>query len=87
MKNEIHNPTRKATSLCWTCVRSCPIPGIGCSWSRRFRPVDGWEAEQTLLQSANGKRSITSYCVCTCPLYIEERNVQTNDFTFEEQMA
>ncbi|PKM39025.1 MAG: hypothetical protein CVV04_11925 [Firmicutes bacterium HGW-Firmicutes-9] len=79
----------KKHSLCWTCLRSRPIPGIGCSWSRLYHPVKGWDAEATTIKSTRKSGTITygSYRVCACPLYIEERNVQTNDFTFEEQRA
>lgn len=69
---------KKSHSICWTCLRSRPIPGIGCSWSMRFIPVTGWVAESTFINSTrkSGEIVIDSYCVCECPLYIKEQDVR-----------
>ena len=48
---------------CWTCQNSCG----GCNWSREFKPVDGWEAEKTILIS-NGEYA-DSYRIISCPEY------------------
>ena len=54
---------RKAT-LCWDCKNACG----GCSWSRSFVPVKGWDAKETSLKSAEG--DIKSYFVTMCPEFI-----------------
>lgn len=52
---------RKNETLCWTCQNAC----CGCSWSKSFTPVEGWEA----------KPSEDSFFVINCPQFIpdEER--------------
>lgn len=54
-------------SKCWDC-KNCYG---GCSWSREFKPVNGWEAIETNLPS-NGAYA-TSYKVIECPEFIEDR--------------
>ena len=53
-------------SLCWTCRNACG----GCSWSRDFQPVKGWEAVPTY-HISNGEHA-NSFHVYKCPLYKEE---------------
>ena len=58
----------KATdSLCWDCGRALG----GCSWSKRFKPVKGWEAEKTVIQDVRG--DCESYHVISCPRYRPDR--------------
>ena len=54
-------PKRRTLSLCWDCQNAC----CGCSWSRSFEPVEGWEA----------RPSGDSFFVINCPQFIpdEER--------------
>lgn len=53
--------------LCCYCKNSCG----GCSWSRRFEPVEGWTAEPTIIRQRNrqGKYDIHSYKITECPQY------------------
>lgn len=57
----------KEPSLCWDCRRAVG----GCSWSRSFQPVEGWEAEPTRLALCReGKQYVTSsFYVTRCPLF------------------
>lgn len=51
-------------SICWTCQNFAG----GCSWSRYFIPIEGWEAKPI-------KKSGTylpSYIVKQCPEYIKD---------------
>lgn len=50
-------------SLCWTCQNFAG----GCSWSRFFIPIKGWEAKPT----KNGLIK-QSYIVKKCPEYIKD---------------
>lgn len=51
---------------CWSCKKACG----GCSWSREFKPVDGWEAIPTKIQNMD---SITeSFNIKYCPQYEKE---------------
>ncbi len=62
----------KSRTICWTCARAYG----GCSWSRTFTPVAGWEAEHRSLKNNNAGKWVTvldSYTVKECPLYIEDR--------------
>ena len=53
--NKNHRPT-----LCWSCRRACG----GCSWTARdpkthevrFEPVEGWEAEKTVVRGTSSRR-------------------------------
>ena len=52
-------------TLCWICKKAT---NNGCSWSRRFLPVDGWDAEEHVIRG----RKETSYLVKDCPEYIKD---------------
>lgn len=52
---------------CWTCQNAC---NGGCSWSREFKPVDGWKAIPTYIQE-NGEHA-NSYKIIYCPEYEKE---------------
>jgi len=56
-------------TLCWRCINSVPSPrtGAGCSWSRKFVPVEGWEAIPTTID----KDRTHSYLVKKCPEFTE----------------
>lgn len=58
----------KANSLCWQCKRAYGL----CSWSDRFKPVKGWEAEPTIVKG-HKEEDIKSYVVKKCPLFIQDR--------------
>lgn len=65
----------KEETLCWYCANSVPNPntGKGCSWSKEFKPVEGWNAEETLVISrpdnGEGECAIQSYIVRGCPCF------------------
>lgn len=70
---------KQSTTLCWDCRRATGGRN-GCSWSRRFKPVEGWEAEETQLrmQKTTGKKTwekvrIRSYIVKRCPEFVPDR--------------
>jgi hypothetical protein len=56
----------KQMTLCWQCANAVPNneTGRGCSWSRSFKPVPGWDAN-------DGERSTVSYHVRSCPEFVE----------------
>ena len=56
--------TRKET-LCWECKNACG----GCSWSKAFKPVEGWDADKTTVKCENGT-TYGSYHVKSCPEFI-----------------
>ena len=43
-------------SLCWDCKNAVPQGGHGCSWSERFKPVPGWDAERRDISTGPKKR-------------------------------
>lgn len=55
----------KKSQLCETCQNACG----GCSWSDRFKPVEGWEAFPTIIKQGDG-RETSSYKIINCPSYI-----------------
>ena len=54
-------------TLCWHCKNAVPEGKYGCSWSRDFKPVKGWNVLPPL------SRVKGSYRVIECPLFIRER--------------
>lgn len=63
----------KTPTLCWDCARA--LPGNGCPWANRFKPVKGWDAEETTIKvirsecSQNRYREERAYRVRGCPLF------------------
>ena len=51
---------------CWTCKNACG----GCSWSRDFTPIKGWDAKPSQ-KTSNGVTTNT-YCIKSCPQYEKE---------------
>lgn len=61
---------RKRVQLCCYCKNFAG----GCSWSRRFQPVEGWTATRTLINHGrNGEkdRITESYLITKCPEYVK----------------
>lgn len=58
----------KANTLCWDCEKCIG----GCSWSKDFKPVDGWKAEAVTNSDNND-----SYLVRECPQF-KTGKVNTN---------
>ena len=48
---------------CWTC-KNCYGK---CNWSRDFKPVEGWIAEKTFIES--NEEYADSYKILYCPEY------------------
>ena len=60
-------------NLCIKCRHAVPDRfGNGCSWSREFRPVEGWTARPTVYLSytSYGRRTLMrSFAVRSCPQF------------------
>ena len=54
-------------TLCWMCKNACGF----CSWSKEFKPVEGWTAERNDMQVHN--RLDESYIVYECPEFEQDR--------------
>lgn len=70
--------TLKRDTLCWDCEKQCGK----CSWSKEFKPVNGWKAIPTKIMGGVGKyeRCIESFLVIECPEFellkrLEKRTV------------
>lgn len=55
--------TKEEFTKCWTCKNACG----GCSWSRDFIPVEGWNAVKT--QYMDCGNVVDSYFIKSCPEY------------------
>ena len=66
----MNNIDRTEQSLCWRCSNSVPSKTHGCSWSREFKPVTGWDAKS--IPRVNYKVPGVSYIVRECPLFDDE---------------
>lgn len=76
MNQSMIQKTRRNQSICWYCANAVPCKTTGCSWSRDFIPVDGWDAQCTddyharaLVQDAQGNPRHV-YCVKDCPEFL-----------------
>ena len=52
-----------SSTLCWDCANAVPDGVRGCSWSLRFKPVKGWEAETDKVHES------ATYTVLSCPMF------------------
>jgi len=60
------------SSLCWSCDNATG----GCSWSREFKPVNGWNAERRNVNTHRGRKRIEgteSYFVKDCPEFVRDK--------------
>lgn len=70
--------TRRPASLCWYCANAVPSDKTGCSWSREFLAVDGWDAVVTDSLHRNELRDTSiaygkhAYLVKDCPQFIPD---------------
>jgi hypothetical protein len=53
-----------SNTLCWKCKRATDS---SCSWSKEFKPVEGWEAVQTTIK---GQSYRNTYRVKKCPKFV-----------------
>ena len=59
-------------TLCWACAKSACL---GCSWIKSNIPVNGWDAEKTIIKNSvyvdkkNYPKLTPSYKVNACPEY------------------
>ena len=61
--------TLYSQTLCWSCANAVPDKSgkRGCAWSRHFKPVKGWDADETRLYS---DKPTQSYHVRQCPEFV-----------------
>ena len=61
--------TMYTQTLCWSCANAVPdkYGKRGCAWSRHFKPVKGWDADETRLYS---DKPTQSYHVRQCPEFV-----------------
>lgn len=64
----------RENTICWRCKRSCGGQN-GCSWFNGFIPVQGWEAEDTII--INNSLIQKSYKVLSCPQFEEDKREET----------
>lgn len=60
-------------TICWGCKNAVPNKkDRGCSWSKNFEPVEGWDAERCDVNMQHGKKNyVESYIVKRCPLFMQ----------------
>lgn len=64
-QKEIQRKRDENTQLCWRCKNACG----GCSWSKSFIPVEGWDADPVVIKDSEG--DIDSYKIKRCPQFIK----------------
>ena len=56
-------------TICWDCQNAV----YGCSWSKHFVPVEGWDATPTMLYAKDKAHGgVRSYEVHRCPQYVPD---------------
>ena len=59
-------------SLCWECTNTCG----GCSWTKEFKPVEGWTIQET--QISMGSKIVDSCIVLTCPKFNQLKPIKSS---------
>ena len=72
-KGYVTATTATRGTLCWHCQNAC---NSGCSWSRSFKPVKGWEATPTIIKQGTRTKAenpffTKSFFVHKCPEFIK----------------
>lgn len=69
VKEAIRKKQQRGMTLCWGCANCYN----GCSWSRKFEPVDGWKAIPTSKGVTYGdrKKEVKSFFVVECPEFVK----------------
>ena len=69
LANETRRMKTMQQNICWYCKNAVPSikTGAGCSWSRKFEPVEGWTATKTVVNESD-----VSYHVVGCPEFEED---------------
>lgn len=49
--------------LCWNCKKCLKQ----CSWSRDFKPIEGWQAIPVIIKGAKPRYKIKSFKIISCP--------------------
>ena len=66
----------ESDTICWKCSNT------KCAWASKYKPVDGWTAEQFEYRSQ--KRKDISYVVYSCPDFKEDKTQpKANDVLIE----
>lgn len=68
-------PIMKHATLCWGCANAVPSADrkTGCIWSRRFKPVPGWDAQYSPAREVGkGQWVPESYTVISCPKFVPD---------------
>lgn len=71
-KVKARKKTHAHRQLCFSCAKAV----CGCSWSKCFKPIDGWDATPTKIMNwTDGKRTITtdSYAIRECPEFVPDK--------------
>ena len=61
IRNKENGTTVHSQQLCWNCKKAV----CGCSWSRYFKPIEGWLAVPTRIMV--GMSGVDSYNIMWCP--------------------
>lgn len=86
---------KEKEARCVHCANAVPNQFHGCPWSRELKPVEGWDAEDTVFHTqwtSNRRvlsRTIPSYKVRSCPMFVpdEERRAGPLDEAAVERLA
>ena len=65
------NKPKGKEQLCWSCKHA--TDGRKCPWAAEFRPVPGWKATRSQINTSNGNGAYEymTYSITECPLFEE----------------
>lgn len=58
------NVSQLSKQLCWSCAKCTG----GCSWSKEFKPIEGWTAAH--IYRRDGGRDVETYDIFACPEFV-----------------
>lgn len=59
---------RRRQSICWDCQKAYG----GCSWSKRFEPVEGWTAKKSYLSNGKKRKITDTFAISDCPEFVQD---------------
>jgi len=70
-------------TLCWSCSNAY---GGGCPWFKNYTPVDGWTADETVVNESDIDIAASSFRVRECPLHCKGR-IKARDSEYNKRNA
>lgn len=81
MSGDRFSHPRDMQTLCWQCKNAVPsiVKNRGCNWSRKLEPVEGWDAEETVVGAIRDMDKAKGFRVISCPEFIDDNEPEEEE--------